>query len=133
MHARGSDVPLLVVSDGATGIIQAIETYFPRSEHQRCLSHRRRNLAAKVPKNPWPEFKIPTTACYQAPSRTLTHELADGSSPASRPRCHCRALLPLRGLHRAFADAGHRRTILSKPLADDDRAKLSRVCGHSCD
>ncbi len=41
--------PLLVVSDGAPGIIKAIETCFPRSERQRCLAHRMRNLAAKVP------------------------------------------------------------------------------------
>ena len=40
--------PLPVVSDGAPGIIKAIETCFPRSERQRCLFHRMSNLAAKV-------------------------------------------------------------------------------------
>ena len=49
--------PLLVASDGAPGIIRAIEECFPRSARQRCLAHRMRNLAAKVPADPWPEFK----------------------------------------------------------------------------
>ena len=46
MRTRGLEDPLLVVSDGAPGIIKAIETCFPRSERQRCLAHRMRNLAA---------------------------------------------------------------------------------------
>ena len=67
MRARGLGDPLLVVSDGAPGIIRAIEDCFPRSARQRCLAHRMRNLAAKVPTDLWPEFKARVTACYQAP------------------------------------------------------------------
>lgn len=78
MRARGLGDPLLVVSDGAPGIIKAIETCFPRSERQRCLAHRMRNLAAKVPDDIWPEFKARATACYQAPSRAIARDLADG-------------------------------------------------------
>jgi putative transposase len=78
MRARGLGDPLLVVSDGAPGIIKAIETCFPRSERQRCLAHRMRNLAAKVPEDLWPEFKARTTAAYQAPSRAIARDLAAG-------------------------------------------------------
>jgi putative transposase len=78
MRARGLDDPLLVVSDGATGIIKAIEVCFPRSTRQRCLAHRMRNLAAKVPQGLWPEFKARATAAYQAPSGKIARELADG-------------------------------------------------------
>jgi transposase-like protein len=66
LRARGLGDPLLVVSDGAPGIIRAIEECFPRSARQRCLAHRMRNLAAKVPTDLWPEFKARVTACYQA-------------------------------------------------------------------
>ena len=69
LRIRGLGDPLLVVSDGASGIIRAIEECFPRSARQRCLAHRMRNLAAKVSADPWPEFKARVTACYQAPSR----------------------------------------------------------------
>ncbi len=37
-----------------------------------------RNLAAKVPADPWPEFKARAAACYQAPSRTIARQLAAG-------------------------------------------------------
>ena len=78
MRARGLGDPLLVVSDGAPGIIKAIETCFPRSERQRCLAHRMRNLAAKAPEDVWPELKARATAAYQAPSRAIARELAEG-------------------------------------------------------
>lgn len=78
MRARGLGDPLLVVSDGAPGIVKAIETCFPRSERQRCLAHRLRNLAAKVSEDVWPEFKARVIAAYQAPSRAIARELAAG-------------------------------------------------------
>jgi len=37
-----------------------------------------RNLAAKVSADPWPEFKAWVTACYQAPSRAISRQLAAG-------------------------------------------------------
>ena len=49
MKMRGLNEPLLVTSDGAPGVIKAIEVCFPRAARQRCLAHRMRNLAAKVP------------------------------------------------------------------------------------
>ena len=78
MRTRGLGDPLLVVSDGAPGIIKAIELCFPRSARQRCLAHRMRNLAAKVPEDLWPEFKAGATAAYQAPSRAIARDLAEG-------------------------------------------------------
>ena len=78
MRRRGLGDPLLVVSDGAPGIIKAIETCFPRSARQRCLAHRMRNLAAKVPEDLWPEVKARVTAAYQAPSRAIARDLASG-------------------------------------------------------
>ena len=78
MRGRGLNDPLLVVSDGASGIVKAIDTCFPRSARQRCLAHRMRNLAAKVPDDLWPDFKARATAAYQAPSRAIARDLADG-------------------------------------------------------
>jgi transposase-like protein len=47
MKRRGLNDPLLVTSDGAPGIIKAIEICFPRAARQRC-SHRMRNLEACI-------------------------------------------------------------------------------------
>ena len=111
MRARGLGDPLLNVSDGAGGIIKAIETCFPRSERQRCLAHRMRNLAAKVPEDQWPEFKARATAAYQAPSRAIARELAAGvvadfeTELPSAVACFMDDFEA--GLHRAPQDAGH--------------------------
>jgi len=78
MKRRGLNDPLLVTSDGAPGIIKAIEICFPRAARQRCLAHRMRNLAAKVPEDVWPDFKVRAQAAYQAPSRAIARELAVG-------------------------------------------------------
>ena len=78
MKLRGLKDPLLVTSDGAPGIIKAIEVCFPRAARQRCLAHRMRNLAAKVAEDVWPEFKVRVQAAYQAPSRAIARELAAG-------------------------------------------------------
>jgi hypothetical protein len=74
MRSRGLGDPLLVVSDGAPGIIKAIEVCFPRSERQRCIAHRLRNLAAKVPEDIWPKFKTQAIASYQASSRAIARD-----------------------------------------------------------
>jgi putative transposase len=47
--ARGLLPPLLVISDGAPGLISACELVLGRSLRQRCLIHRARNVLAKVP------------------------------------------------------------------------------------
>ena len=78
MKMRGLNEPLLITSDGAPGIIKAIEVCFPRAARQRCLAHRMRNLASKVPEKVWPEFKARVQAAYQAPSRAIARELAAG-------------------------------------------------------
>ena len=78
MKMWGLNDPLLVTSDGAPGIIKAIEVCFPRAARQRCLAHRMRNLAAKVPEDIWPDRKARVQAAYQAPSRAIARELAAG-------------------------------------------------------
>ena len=78
MKLRGLKDPLLVTSDGAPGIIKAIEVCFPRAARQRCLAHRMRNLAAKVPEDVWPDFKARVQAAYHAPSRAIARDLATG-------------------------------------------------------
>jgi len=77
MRRRGLPDPLLVVSDGAPGVIRAIEECFPRSARQRCLAHKMRNLQSKLPEDLWPEFKACATACYQAASPALARLLRD--------------------------------------------------------
>jgi transposase-like protein len=77
LRRRGLPDPLLVASDGAPGMIRAIEECFPRSVRQRCLAHKMRNLQGKVPEDVWPEFQARARACYQAASPALARVLRD--------------------------------------------------------
>ena len=51
MISRGLRMPLLVIGDGAPGLIRAIQECYPKSKRQRCLVHKLRNISCKLPKN----------------------------------------------------------------------------------
>ena len=75
LKARGLIDPILVATDGAPGLIRAVEEVFPRALRQRCLAHKMRNLEGKVPAELWREVKGAAIAAYQAGSPKLA-ELA---------------------------------------------------------
>jgi putative transposase len=77
LKRRGLADPLLIVTDGAPGLIRAVETCFPRALRQRCLVHRLRNLHSKAPDSQWPEIAIRARACYEAASPALATLLRD--------------------------------------------------------
>ena len=49
---RGLRSPWLVVSDGAPGLIKAIDELWPAADRGRCAVHKLRNVVAKLPKRP---------------------------------------------------------------------------------
>jgi transposase-like protein len=71
LKARNLYDPVLVSTDGAPGLIRAVEEVFPKSLRQRCLAHKMRNLEAKVPLEMWRELKGAAYAAYQAGSPKL--------------------------------------------------------------
>ena len=64
---RGLVCPLLVISDGAPGLVGAIERTMGAALRQRCLIHRARNVLAKVPKNAQAEVKADYWAIFELP------------------------------------------------------------------
>ena len=64
LTGRGLRPPLLVVSDGAPGLLGAAEQVLSRSLRQRCLIHRARNVLAKVPKEHQGEVKAAYWAIF---------------------------------------------------------------------
>ena len=80
---RGLRPPLLVISDGAAGLIGAIETTMASALRRRCLIHRCRNVVAKVPAERHDELK---TAFLGAPRTARGHQPGrQGPSPRRRP------------------------------------------------
>ena len=75
MQRRGLPAPLLVATDGAAGLIRAVEECFPTALRQRCLAHKMRNLAAKLPEDIRAEFQTAARASYHAPSPAMARAL----------------------------------------------------------
>src|SRR5207253_4731489 len=47
--ARGLAAPMLIVADGAPGLVKAVEQCWPSSDRQHCAVHRVRTLLEKLP------------------------------------------------------------------------------------
>jgi len=89
---RGLPAPLLVVADGAPGLVSAIEQLWPSADRQRCTVHRLRNLLAKLPERERERVKAAywqaldeATSCEDGERRLrrLVGELADGGYAAA--------------------------------------------------
>lgn len=68
MIGRGLRAPLLVVSDGAPGLIKAIKHAFPRSMRQRCQVHKMKNLMKKLPRKVKGKIKSEIHDVFYAPT-----------------------------------------------------------------
>uniref|UniRef100_UPI001AA016AA transposase n=1 Tax=Rhabdothermincola sediminis TaxID=2751370 RepID=UPI001AA016AA len=76
LKARGLRAPLLVISDGASGLLGAVEHKVPTALRQRCLIHRARNVAAKVPAEHRDELEAAFWAIFDMPDGTVPGEEA---------------------------------------------------------
>jgi len=70
MIRRGLPLPLTVTTDGAPGLIQAVETVWPESERIRCWMHKMQNVLKKVPEDIKPELKARLQDIRDAPSHS---------------------------------------------------------------
>ena len=71
MQQRGLRQPLLVIADGAPGLIKAIGDCFPKSRRQRCIVHKLRNIAGKLPQFAMSEVMPQIRAIFYAPNREV--------------------------------------------------------------
>jgi transposase-like protein len=79
--ARGLRPPLLVITDGASGLIGAVEQVYADSLRQRCLIHRVRNVTAKVSEADRDEVKADFWAIFDLPD-----ELEPGDAAVAEAR-----------------------------------------------
>lgn len=132
MKRRGLSDPLMVITDGAPGLIRAVEECFAASLRQRCLAHRMRNIAAKLSEEYRDAFCDAARAAYHAPSvamaQALRQDLIDrfGASCPSAMRCFeedfdaCVAHLNLPPGHRRVS----RTTNLLERLFGEERRRV---------
>jgi transposase-like protein len=104
---RGLGAPWLVATDGAPGLVRAVDELWPEADRQRCTVHRLRNILAKLPKRE--EVRGRVHAAYWA-------ALNEATSPAE-------AEANLRGL---VAELEHEYPSAAACLAED----LPALCIH---
>lgn len=68
MVRRGLPVPLTMTSDGAPGLLRALEEVFPKSLRIRCWMHKMRNVLDKLPDSAREEVKAWLVAVRDAPT-----------------------------------------------------------------
>jgi transposase-like protein len=76
MVRRGLQEPVQITTDGAPGLMRAVEEVFPNSLRQRCLAHKTRNVTDKVPDSVRAELKNAVRAAYYAPNREVADMIA---------------------------------------------------------
>ena len=74
MVARGLRVPLLVILDGAPGLVKAVKRAWPHAYRQRCQVHRMRNILAKVPRLMQATMKKLVQQVFLAPTYTKARQ-----------------------------------------------------------
>ncbi|MEV4833174.1 IS256 family transposase [Nonomuraea sp. NPDC049486] len=84
LASRGLRAPLLVVSDGAPGLIAAAEQVLSRSLRQRCLVHRARNVLAKVSAGDQAEVKAAYWQIFDLSELGELGELGDDVKPGQQ-------------------------------------------------
>jgi putative transposase len=65
---RGLQTPVTSTTDGAPGLIKAIDVIWPKALRIRCWFHKMQNLQQKVPPQAWPEFKALVADLRDAPT-----------------------------------------------------------------
>jgi putative transposase len=88
--ARGLGAPMLIVADGAPGLVKAIEQCWPASDRQRCCVHRARNLYAKLPERERTASSTPTGRRSTTRSTNATPSNDSKRSPTSSTRAASR-------------------------------------------
>ena len=76
MVKRGLRIPLLVVSDGAPGLIKAIIECFPESKRQRCLFHKLMNIRNKLPQESIDEVLLNIKSAYYQTDQEIAKSYA---------------------------------------------------------
>ena len=69
--ARGVREPLLVIMDGAPGLVKAVKRVWPRAYRQRCQVHKMRNVLAKLPRLMQAKMKGLVHQVFRAPTYAM--------------------------------------------------------------
>ena len=107
---RGLASPLLVISDGAPGLISAIEQAYPRALRQRCVIHRARNILAKIPAGMQAEVKD----AYPSAMKCLTTDREGLTAYLRFPAGHHHRIRHSNFIERTFGETRRRVKVIGR-------------------
>jgi transposase-like protein len=79
MLRRGLRTPVSITSDGAPGLMRAVEEVWPKSLRLRCWVHKMRNVLDKVPDSARAEVKAHLSTVRDAPTYAAGHQAAQAT------------------------------------------------------
>jgi putative transposase len=145
--ARGLPTPLTITTDGAPGLMRAVEEVWPKSLRIRCWAHKMRRVLAKVPEDAQAEVKAfletvrdaPTpevgrqaatdvlsryTALYPAAMRSFNDDLEASLAHLQLPLAHRRQVRTTNLIERSFEEERRRTKILPRFWSEHSGLKL---------
>jgi transposase-like protein len=132
---RGLQTPVTITTDGAPGVLKAMDAMWPWSLRRRGWVHKRQTRHQKVPPQAWPAFKALVAAMRDAPTfaegqrrpqhllaqyqatgpaagRCLEDEAEARLNPLKVPARHRQDVRTAHWAERAFAEARRRTTVI---------------------
>jgi len=144
---RGLKAPLTVTTDGAPGLIQAVEAIWPEAERIRCWVHKMRNVLDKVPEAVRPILKPYLEAIRDAPDiergrrlvaevverfgreypsamRSLQEDLEASLAHLRLPAAHRKHIRTTNRVERSFEEERRRAKVLPRFRSERECLKL---------
>jgi len=137
---RGLQTPVTITTDGAPGLIKAIEAMWPRSLRMRCWCPKRPNLHQKVPPPAWPAFKALIADMRDAPTFAEGQRRQQGLLAPYRDTfpeaCRCLEDDAEASLNHRKVPARHRQYVRTSNLAErafEEERRRTKVIPHLWD
>ena len=147
MVRRGLPAPLTVTTDGAPGLIQAVETMWPDRERIRCWMHKMANVLKKVPEDIKPQVKAQLQDIRDAPSysagqrrirrlideyeaaypsaiKSLKRDMEASLTHLKMPRKHQRSIRTTNLVERSFEEERRRSKVIPRFRTERECLKL---------
>lgn len=122
MVKRGLRTPLTVTTDGAEGLIKAVEATWPKSKRVRCWFHKMQNLQSKVPPGAWNEFKALIQDTRDAPTfeegKRRMEQIVERYSDHFPEACRCLQDDAEASLNHLHVPARHRQYVRTTNLVE---------------
>jgi transposase-like protein len=137
---RGLQTPVTITTDGAPGLIKAVDFVWPRSLRMRCGFHKMQNLMQKVPPQAWPAFKalvaeMRDTPTFEEGQRRL-HDLIGQYQDTFPEACRCLADDAEASLNHLKVPTRHRQYVRTSNLAErafEEERRRTKVMPHLWD